>query len=125
MENYRDTPLARFSTFWWGLGLLFIALAAVIALRFVSTDEVTDLEQGAIDTRLAKRAEVDAAQNAAFEVGVVEEGKTVRLLPADVLPALQDSFLAAPAAVKIPEQAVPGTATFEKLQKQQSQPAAE
>ncbi len=125
MENYRDTPLARFSTFWWGLGLLFIAFAAVIALRLVSTDEVTDLEQDAIDIRNVKRAEVDAAQNAAFEVGVVEEGKVVRLLPADVVPALQESFLSAPVAVKKPEQAVPGTATFDKIQKQQSAPAAE
>lgn len=124
MENYRDTPLARFSTFWWGLGLLFIALAAVIGLRIVANDEPTDLEQDAMDIRSAKRAEVNKAQDAAFEIAEVEKGKTVRLLPSQVIPSLESSFLAAPAAVKDPKQAVPGTPTFEKLQKQAA-PAAQ
>lgn len=43
--NLRDTPLRRFNTFWWGLGLFFVFAIAAVAIGLMSTDEPTDLEK--------------------------------------------------------------------------------
>lgn len=119
MENYRDTPLARFATFWWGLGLLVIMGAAVLILRLLSGESQTDLDTAAMQIRVEKRAEVDKAQAANLEVGVVEEGRIVRLAPEMVFTAMTPTLLAKPRAIVAPEQVVPGISDGEAIRDQE------
>ena len=64
-NNLRDTPLRRFTTFWWGLGL-FVAfgLAIVIIANIVQGDEVPSADKERGKVRLLIKEQVDAEQNA-------------------------------------------------------------
>lgn len=118
MENYRDTPLARFATFWWGLGLLVLMGAAVLVLRLVSGGGQEDLDGAAAQIRLEKRAEVDRAQQSNLEVGIVEEGKIVRLAPEMVFRAMTPTLLAKPRAIEASDQVVPGIEDLDQMRDQ-------
>lgn len=66
--NQRDTPLRRFSTFCWGLGLFVVfAIFAFVIKGCVFTQE-TDVDDQVGQDRLIKLSENTAAQKAAVKV---------------------------------------------------------
>lgn len=111
MSNHSDNPLSRFAAFWWGLGVFSLFGVLLLALRFFAGGEESSnpLEEAAAAERLAIRAEVEAAQEAAFAYKVLEEGKTVQVPPHEVFGLVGERLLSnKPVAVKKPEQMVPG-----------------
>ena len=84
-NNLRDTPLRRFNTFWWGLGL-FVAfgLAVLLLKNFIQTDEVStaDIERG--KARLIKLEQVQREQAALLEYK--KDGESVQLPPKALFP---------------------------------------
>lgn len=111
MSNQSDNPLARFAAFWWGLGVFSLFGILLLALRLFTGggDDANPLEEAAAADRLEIRAEVDAAQDAAFGYKVLEEGKTVQVPPHEVFGLIGDKLIGSkPVAVKKPEQMVPG-----------------
>ena len=106
MDPYRDNPLLRFATFWWGLGA-FMIFAVGLALIWAFQDKNPEtLDDVAAKARYETKAKVDAAQAAALSAEAIDAAmkKVAAELPA-----------AKPVAVEKPEQLVPGSATAEKL----------
>lgn len=112
-----DNPFVRFAAFWWGIGVISLFFVVLLVTRaFVGGDDPDPLEEQARINRLKVRNEVDAAQSSAFEVSVVEEGKTVQLPPEAVFAHIGEQLLKAkPTKVEDPAQVVPGTATAEAI----------
>lgn len=106
MDPYRDNPLLRFFTFWWGLAaFLIFAVGLAIVLVFQDKQPKT-LEDVAGDVRYEIKAMVDADQ--------------AKALPEDALQSVADSVVdqlvhEKPLAVESPEQVVPGSPTSERL----------
>src|SRR5690606_16331971 len=94
MSNQSDNPLARFAAFWWGLGVFSLFGILLLALRLFTGggDDANPLEEAAAADRLEIRAEVDAAQDAAFGYKVLEEGKTVQVPPHEVFGLIGDKL---------------------------------
>ena len=106
MDPYRDNPLRRFATFWWGLGA-FLIFAVGLALIWAFQDKTPEtLDDVAAKARYATKAKVEAEQSAVLSAEAIEAAmkKVAAELPA-----------AKPMAVEKPEQIVPGSATSEKL----------
>ncbi len=84
-NNLRDTPLRRFNTFWWGLGL-FVAfgLAIFIIKNFVQTDEVSTADTARGKARIIKLEQVKAEQSALLEYK--KDGDSVQLPPHALFP---------------------------------------
>ncbi len=106
MDPIRDNPIIRFTTFWWGIGtfLIFALLLAVIWL-FVRSEPKT-MEDAAAKPRYVTKAKIDAAQaislpDSAVEAAIPVVGKQLAV--------------SKPAAVEVPAQIVPNSATAKKL----------
>jgi len=106
MDPYRDNPLLRFATFWWGLGAFMIfAVGLALIWAFQDKDNAT-LDDVAAKARYETKAKVDAEQAAAMSAEAIDAAmkKVAAELPS-----------AKPVAVEKPEQIVPGSATAEEL----------
>jgi len=78
--NQRDTPLRRFATFWWGLGLFVVfGLICLIIKNFIQSDEMYRADDEVGKARVVKREQVEAAQAALLEYK--KEGDSVQLPP--------------------------------------------
>lgn len=102
-SNHRDTPLRRFTAFWWGMGTfgLFGILSAVVACWTGSSGGVDAVLK---QERLDARREVDAKQAALLAPKELEKGKTKQVPPEQVFGELAQELQKAPAAgnVKVP-----------------------
>lgn len=111
--NPKDTPIARFSAFWWTAAVFGVVGVGVGGLKLANHyfgDRPTDLEEHAAIARADKRKAVDAAQQANFAYKAVEEGKTAQVPPHDVLTYVGKTLVSQkPAAVENPAQIVPGS----------------
>lgn len=115
MENYRDTPLARFGTFWWGLALIFAFGFIAFGLRAVLHNDPNDADDQRAVGRLEVRAQVELEQAALLKAQELSDGK-VQLAPSQVFQAIAPSLLSQqPEAVRSAATAVPDTETFRKL----------
>lgn len=106
MDPYRDNPLLRFATFWWGLGAFLIFAAGLVFFWAFQDKNVETLEDVAAKVRYETKAKVDAEQSEVLSEAAIEVAmkKVAAELPA-----------AKPTAVEKPEQIVPGSPTAEKL----------
>jgi mono/diheme cytochrome c family protein len=106
MDPYRDNPLLRFATFWWGLGAFLIFAVGLIFFWAFQDKNVETLEDVAAKARYETKAKVDAAQAGVLSPAAMEAAmkKVAAELPS-----------AKPVAVEKPEQLVPGSPTAEKL----------
>ncbi len=78
--NLRDTPLRRFATFWWGLGLFFVfGLIVLMIKNFIQEDEIYSADDEVSKARVIKREQLYAAQAALLEY--TKEGQNVQLPP--------------------------------------------
>jgi len=66
--NLRDTPLRRFSTFWWGLGLFVVFAIASFFIRGCVHGEKTDVDTARGKDRIIKLEKNKAAQDESFKV---------------------------------------------------------
>lgn len=123
METHRDTPLARFSAFWWGIGLFFLFAILLLFARPMFKKEVVTLDDVEAEARTARRAEITSKQAAYFETKIVEKGKTAQVLPSVVFSSVGKELLSTPTPVKKPEQLVPASPTAQALQGQSNPPA--
>jgi mono/diheme cytochrome c family protein len=106
MDPTRDNPLLRFTAFWWGLGafLVFAALLAVIWM--FQREEPQTLEDVAAKVRYERKAKLDAEQAAILDPVALDA----------VIPQVAAQLVGAvPAAVKRPDQVVPGSETSKRL----------
>jgi len=78
--NLRDTPLRRFNTFWWGLGLFVVFGIACFVIKnlFQSDDPYSADDEVAIE-RIIKREKTEDEQAALLEYK--KEGDSVQLPP--------------------------------------------
>lgn len=106
MDPTRDNPLARFATFWWGIGtfLLFAVVLGVFLL--LNRSEPDSVEDQAAAPRYETKAAVDSAQ--------VESYPTAQMAAA-IATVGKQMIASKPVAVEAPEQLVPGSATAKKL----------
>ena len=82
-NNLRDTPLRRFNTFWWGLGLFVIfGLAVLILKNFFQSDDISTVDQERGKERLIKYEQVQREQAALLEYK--KDGSSVQLPPEDL-----------------------------------------
>lgn len=115
MENYRDTTLARFTTFWWGLALIFAFGLIAVVSRLVFYKDANDAEDERAVGRLEMRATVDMEQEALLAPQELSDGK-VQLAPELVFDAIAPELLSEqPEAVRTAAAAVPDTETFRKM----------
>lgn len=117
--NPKDTPIARFSAFWWTVAVFGVVGVGVGGLKLANKyigDRPTDLEEHAAVARIKKREAVDAAQQANFAYKAVEEGKTVQVPPHDVFAYVGKNLVSQkPTAVKNPAQVVLGSPTHKTI----------
>lgn len=106
MDPYRDNPLRRFATFWWGLGAFLIFAVGLAVILLIQNDEPDTLEDVAAEGRYKTKQSVDAAQEEEFSSASIEAAMV------KVAATLHEEK---PVAVEKPEQVVPGSATSEKL----------
>lgn len=106
MDPYRDNPLLRFATFWWGLGAFLIFAVGLVLIWAFQWRTPETLDDVAAQVRYETKAKVDAEQAAALSAAALEAAmkKVAAELPA-----------AKPIAVEKPEQVVPGSPAAEKL----------
>ncbi len=106
MDQSRDNPIIRFTTFWWALGTFFIFAVLLAVIWFFNRSEPTTLEDAAAKPRYATKAKIDAAQAANISPEAIESAMGV-----------MSKQLAAskPVAVELPAQVVPGSETATKL----------
>jgi len=67
-NNLRDTPLRRFNTFWWGLGLFVVFGIVCLVIKNLFLDEnqySADVEKG--KARVILREKVEAEQAALLD----------------------------------------------------------
>ncbi|MCW1885411.1 cytochrome c [Luteolibacter flavescens] len=116
MSSTSDNPLARFSAFFWAVGVFSLFGVIVLALKLFSSDtsEHNPLEEEAAKARYEFRKTTDEAQAAGFAYKEVEKGKTVQVPPHDIFAHLGESLVSQkPAPVKDDAQIVPGSDTQE------------
>ncbi|MEM1084779.1 MAG: cytochrome c [Verrucomicrobiota bacterium] len=113
MEPTRDTPLRRFSAFWWGLGVISLFGVLLIILWLKSGDsELDPLEQAAAIKRYDVRATVDSSQAANLDWKVVEEESTIQTPPDAVFEMLGNQLVGSkPTKVDNPAQVIPNSPT--------------
>ena len=106
MDQSRDNPIIRFTTFWWALGTFFIFAVLLAVIWLFARSEPTTLEDAAAKPRYATKAKIDAAQAANISPEAIESAMGV-----------MSKQLAAskPVAVELPAQVVPGSETATKL----------
>ncbi len=85
--NLRDTPLRRFSTFWWGLGLFVVFAIASFFIRGCVHGDKTDVDTARGKERTIKFEKNKAAQDESLKVDVStlfsKAAKTLDFTPAD------------------------------------------
>ena len=120
MSSNCDNPLARCSALFWSI-VTFVLFAVVLGgiwgvVKLTEAKEPVTLEEAAAAKRYETRAKIDAAQAAAFDYKVVEEGKKVQVPPHDVFESFGKQLAASkPVAVEKPEQLIPNSPTAKKL----------
>lgn len=78
--NLRDTPLRRFNTFLWGMGLFVVFGIAILVIKyFIQDDKMFSVDDQRGKARVLKREQVEAAQAALLEYK--KEGNSVQLPP--------------------------------------------
>ena len=78
--NLRDTPLRRFNTFFWGLGLFVVfGIACLIIKYFIQEDKMFSVDDERGKARVVKREQVEAAQAVLLEYK--KDGNSVQLPP--------------------------------------------
>jgi len=99
--NLRDTPLRRFNTFWWGLGLFVVfGLVILIIKNFIQSDERYSADDEVGKARIVKKEQVDAAQAALLEYK--KEGDSVQLPPSALFGVAGDFIETKPADSGVP-----------------------
>jgi hypothetical protein len=79
-NNLRDTPIRRFATFLWGLGLFVVfGLIVLIIKNFILDDDMYTADKEVARARIIKREQVYDAQAALL--AYKKEGDTVQLPP--------------------------------------------
>ncbi|MGJ8677559.1 MAG: c-type cytochrome [Akkermansiaceae bacterium] len=99
-DNKNDTPLARFCTFFWGMGLFVVfGLASVIAYAFVSSSDpvYTILSED----RLGVKTEVDQT-NAELLIDKDLDGGLKQMAPDEVFEDMKPNLMSAPKASAMP-----------------------
>lgn len=119
MDPSRDNPFARFSAFWWGIGVISLFFVVLFITRLIvgSGDAPNPLEEAARLKRLETRAQVDEAQKQALQSWTPsEDGSTVKASPEAVFGMVGKMLIESkPAPSTDPAQVVPGSPTAEKL----------
>ena len=78
--NLRDTPLRRFNTFWWGLGLFVVfGVVCLVIKNFILTDDPYNTDDMVGAERMLKREKVEKEQAALLEYK--KDGNNVQLPP--------------------------------------------
>jgi hypothetical protein len=78
--NLRDTPLRRFNTFFWGLGLFVVfGLACLIIKYFIQEDKMFSVDDDRGKARVLKREQVEVAQAALLDFK--KDGDSVQVPP--------------------------------------------
>lgn len=106
MDPYRDNPLRRFATFWWGLGSFLIFAVGLSLIWMFQGKETETLEDVAAKARYETKKKIDTAQADALSAAAIE---------AAMAKVAADLHTAKPVAVERPDQVVPGSPTSEKL----------
>ena len=106
MDQSRDNPIIRFTTFWWALGTFFIFAVLLAVIWLFNRSEPTTLEDAAAKPRYVTKAKIDAAQAANISPEAIDSAI-----------GLMSKQLSAskPVAVELPAQVVPGSETAKKL----------
>lgn len=85
--NLRDTPLRRFSTFWWGLALFVVFGIAAFFIRGCVHGEKSDVDTARGQERIITREKNSKAQDEALKVDPTtlfsKAGGTLNFTPAD------------------------------------------
>jgi mono/diheme cytochrome c family protein len=106
MDSSRDTPLIRFTAFWWGLGTFLVFAVLFGAIYLFNTKGAESLEDVVAVARYKTKETIHQAQLAALSKEQIEA----------VIPAVGKQLAASkPVAVEKPEQIVPNSPTAKKL----------
>jgi mono/diheme cytochrome c family protein len=106
MDQSRDNPIIRFTTFWWALGTFFIFAVLLAVIWLFARSEPTTLEDAAAKPRYATKAKIDAAQAANISPEAIEGA---------IATVAKQLTASKPVAVELPAQIVPGSETAKKL----------
>lgn len=82
--NLRDTPLRRFSTFFWGLALFLVFAIAAVVVKNAVADEVVDVETENGKARTETFQRISAEQAADRNTYKNNGDGTVQVKPEDV-----------------------------------------
>lgn len=86
-SNLRDTPLRRFSTFWWGLALFVVFAIATFFIRGYVYDDKSDVDTARGKERVIKLQNNQKAQDEALKKDPVElfskAGGVLNFVPSD------------------------------------------
>ncbi len=119
MDPSRDNPMARFTAFWWGIGVILLFFVVLFITRLVAGggEARNSLEETARLNRLKVRAQVEESQKANLHAWTVSEDKTtVKAHPEAVFGLVGKQLVASkPTASTDAAQVVPGSPTAEKL----------
>ena len=84
-NNLRDTPLRRFNTFWWGLGLFVVfGLVFLIVKNFFQPEKGATVDEERGKERTIKLEKVKQEQAALIEYK--KDGDSVQLPPQALFP---------------------------------------
>jgi hypothetical protein len=97
MDQSRDNPIIRFTTFWWALGTFFIFAVLLAVIWFFNRSEPTTLEDAAAKPRYATKAKIDAAQAANISPEAIESAIGV----------MSKQLAASKVAMEVPAQSFP------------------
>lgn len=106
MDSNRDTPILRFTTFWWGIGTFLIFAVLLVVVWVFNRDQPETLEEAASKPRYETKAKIDSAQAAAI---------TPQALESAIAAESKKLVTSKPVAIEKPEQIVPGSETAKKL----------
>lgn len=82
--NLRDTPLRRFNTFFWGIGLFVVFAITAVIVKNVVADDAVDLESENAKPRVVRYKKITAEQNAERNTYQDNGDGTVQVKPEDV-----------------------------------------
>jgi hypothetical protein len=122
--NLRDTPLRRFATFCWGLGLFVVfGLICLIIKNFIQEDEMFSVDEERGKARVVKREQVEKAQAALLEYK--KEGDSVQLPPSALFSVASELEILEiqPADSGIPHNKQFGESADEQTQEKMDPPA--